>query len=32
LIPAGGSQTTGANGGATNSAGGSGTITLSYYS
>jgi hypothetical protein len=32
LIPTGGGQSTGSNGGAVNSTGGSGTITLSYYS
>jgi hypothetical protein len=32
LVPAGGSVSTGSNGGALNSAGGQGTITLSYYS
>jgi hypothetical protein len=32
LIPTGGVVTAGSNGGAPNSAGGGGTITLSYYS
>jgi hypothetical protein len=32
LIPTGGAQSAGSNGGAVNSTGGSGTITLSYYS
>jgi hypothetical protein len=32
LIPTGGSVSTGSNGGALNSAGGTGSITLSYWS